>query len=71
MAEEVRHGLSVVGPANGLGEDHGNVDNLQRSVSNKLDVSVTAAWKHIKERTSVSYHPKCILKNFEKNIRPH
>lgn len=38
MAEEVRHGLAVVGPADGLGEDHGNVDNLQRSGSNKLDM---------------------------------
>lgn len=30
VAEQIRHGLAVVRPADGLGEDHGNVDDLQR-----------------------------------------
>lgn len=28
MAEQVGHGLPVVGPADGLGQDHGDVNNL-------------------------------------------
>lgn len=50
MTEEIRDRLAVVGPADGLGQDHGNVDNLQRS---HHIVSVTAARKHVKDRTSV------------------
>lgn len=57
MAEEVGYGLAVVGPADGLGKDHGNVDNLQRSESNELDIYLLQALGSMLKKD----HPKCIL----------
>lgn len=36
VAEEIRHRLAVVGPADGLGEDHGNVNDLRRTANDML-----------------------------------
>lgn len=41
VAEQIRHGLAVVRPADGLGEDHGNVDDLQTSVKHKENLHDT------------------------------
>lgn len=41
VTEEIRDRLAVVGPADGLGQDHGNVDNLQRLKTEHLYDSIT------------------------------
>lgn len=50
VAEQVRHRFAVVGPADGLGQDHRNVDNLKANEKTergrgKGDILVTFSQK--------------------------
>lgn len=59
MAEQVRHRLSVVSSADGLGEDHGDVDDLE---AGRITSSLPACDVKLLLYTTTSCRPlTCIL----------